>query len=494
MPDYHQLLINLTLGTARREPPDKARDWLNERDALDPTADDAEALLAAWTLIERRERLAPATAPPLTANPAPADDLPPPSARLTRRIRLVMNGPYPRLLPEVLRILEQRQLAFPSVLLPELLDRAAAVTGEDPVYGQRLMATAGPRGRWLAGFNPDWRSLTGAFDADREWSRDLTPGAQLNRLRRWRRHDPAAARTALGTIWPQLSPKVQESLLGALREGLSTADTPWLRERLGPKRRGVRRELFRLLLEAGESAALEDATQLAAAALNDDGKVGMLLASDAARELLDRYGGTQKKESLLGFLLDVLPPHLLPDLLGQTGAEFWTGLRKDELAAAAATLLRYPGHPLRTEFVAYVCTVNPAQVPLESSARLTAALSQTDFTELFHDLLDREEGVLHQGGVPRILALNRFDPWSERITRVFVLQLTQTLREGYQLPPATTRGLQEQWRLAIPLFHVSTFGWLRTQLHSATERADAFGKLATETLQVTALRRALLED
>lgn len=495
MPNHASLLRTLTLGTARQSLDPAINAWLEERDAVDPTADEAERLLAAWAVTERMHRIEAGQKTDVpTTSTAPPDDRKLPSGKISRGVQLVMRGTYPRLMPEVLRLLAEKDIQFPPFLLPDLLELAVTKVDGDPELTASLLTAAGPRGRWLAGLNPDWSILAADYTPATEWPTEATPGGRLTLLRRWRRQDPTAAREALAMIWKEQSPKNQESLLSALEVNLSQEDIPWLRNQLGPKRRGVRRMLFRLLLQAGEEQALNDATTLAAASLTDDGKIGSLLNDDNAKALLVDYGGLAKKESLANFLLDVLPPNVLPDLTGRTGKEFWNTLPKAELTTAANTLLRYDAPELKSEFVRFACIINPAQLPVLQAAKLTAKLPQEVFLTIFHELLEKEKNVLYAGGVPRILVLSREEPWSERITKAFIFQLIRSLKDVYALPHRTQRDLQDHWRLSIPLLHRSSFGWLRTQLHAMTERTDSFGKLATDTLQTTAFRRMMWES
>lgn len=494
MPSYDTLLRNLTLGTARQAVGEDVVSWLETRDAIDPTANAAEQLLATWSVTERLERL---EAGPTVALPegslAPVDERSLPGPRLSRGLQLIMRGTYPRILPEALRLLKERNIQFPPFLLPDLLDKC--LEGQDwGAPGHRAMQEAlGARGQWLAALNPAWARLREDYDFATAFSREGLPGARAALLKRWRLVDPAAAREAISEVWDKQSPKNQEMLLEPLFINPVQEDLPWLRERIGPKRRGVRRAIFRLLLLGGEQQATEELMHLAASSLTEAGKINHTLTDKAAAEVLVKYGGTQKKESLAAFLLDVAPPHILPDLLGQTGPEFWAGLPKEDLKVAANTLLQYPESERQGDFVRFACKINPAQLPVEQAALLTAGLPQAAFLEIFHELMDEEKNVFYFGGVPRLLVLSREEPWSERITKAFVLQLVKTLREVNSVPYHLQRDMQAHWKLAVPLLEVSSFGWLRTQLHAMTERADSFGKLATEVLQTTAFRRALRE-
>jgi len=494
--DHDALLRNLTLGTARQDLSEESREWLSARDAVDPTADDAEQLLAAYAIAERLQRLQPTRVNSPKANlltPPAAEDRQAAPPRLGRGLQLILEGTYPEVLPEAIALLEERQLYVPPHLLPALLERARELRKDNSSFARQLVAAGGKRAEWLARLKPEWAPLSTDYDQAAAWQREATPGLRLQLLRSWREQDPTAARAALTTIWDAQPPKNQESLLSAMETNIAEADRAWLRERLGPKRKGVRRALLRLLLLAGEEQALSDLTTVAAAAFNDAGQLQTVLDSPEAKEILVAYGGLKRGESLAVYLLEMLPPTLLADLVGKTLPEFWNGLNKSQLKATAQAVLAYD-HPLElSAFMRFATVVNPAQLPLEEAAKLATRLAQEDFVEIFHALLDQEKNVFHSGGVPRILILSREEPWSERITKAFMLQLLNTLKAKRELPYQLQRDLATHWKLAIPLLHVTTFSWLRTHLHAQTERADAFGKLATDTLRSLSFRRALRE-
>jgi len=130
---------------------------------------------------------------------------------------------------------------------------------------------------------------------------------------------------------------------------------------------------------------------------------------------------------------------------------------------------------------------------VKEAAAITAELDQATFLELFHELLTTEKNAFHYGGLPRVLALSRNEPWSERLSKAFVLQLVSTLRETGTLPWKVQNDLKSHWELSLPLLDPAIFGWARTHLHSMTERGDVFGKLATDALQTLAFRRVLRE-
>lgn len=490
---YAQLLSNLTLGTARRTVNPETNAWLEENAALDPTADEAEALLAAYAISERLHRLQPGQTSGLSPLKAPEESRQSPPPRLARALELILQGTYPGVLPEAVAVLNERQFLLSPHLLPELLTEAGKQLNSHPEYAKALLLAGGNRANWLTAQNPDWEELSENYDLAAAWVRDATPGRRSSLLRRWRSAKPAAARLALAGVWSKLSPKNQQSLVANLEVNIGPEDTAWLRSRLVPKRKGVRREILRLLLLAGEAQALEDMLQLAGGAFDDGGKLAGLLKGADAINLLEAYGGLQKGESIGVFFLANLPPNVLPELTDRSPTAFWASLSKEQLKAAATAIKTFPNVPLQTDFVYYALRAEAARLPMNVLAEITATLPQKAFLDLFHELLTAEQNAFHFGDIARLLALTRTEPWSERISKSFILQLVATLRNVSQLSHRLQKDLQSHWKLATPLLDPAIFGWARTHLHSMTERSDAFGKLATEVLQTLAFRRVLRE-
>lgn len=490
---HSQLLSTLTLGTARRALSPEVTTWLEEKTVLDPTADEAEALLAAYAIAERLHRLNPGRTGEVSSLVAPEETRQPPPPRLARALELMLRGTYPSILPEAVAVLNKRKVLLPAHLLPELLDEAKKQLNTAPDYAHELLCIGGRRAAWLTTQNPAWAELAADYDLSAAWERDVTPGRRSLLLRRWRTANSSAARAALAASWPKLSPKNQETLVANLEVNLGTEDIEWLRIQLKPKRKGVRRALLRLLLLAGGEQELEDMLLLAGGAFDGNGKLGSMLKGGDAINLLESYGGLRKGETISTFLLTNLPPNVLPELTDRTPTEFWATLSKDQLKAAATAIKSFPGEGVRTEFVRYALRAEADRLPVNAVAEIAEGLSQGTFLALFHELLTTEQNAFHFGGLPRLLALARTEPWSERISKAFILQLVATLRNVGQLPYRVQKDLQSHWKLATPLLDPALFGWARTHLHSMTERPDAFGKLATEVLQTLAFRRVLRE-
>ena len=491
-PAYTDLLRALTLGTARRELAPMVGEWLDNLDAIDPTADDAERLLAALGMTERLHRLRerPSIAAGDLTSHAPAETRPAPSPRLARGLQLMLEGTYPELLAEGITLVLERGTYVPRPLLPALHPRAAALLDDDFDAARRYLEASGERGKWLARQHPDWAALLPDYDYAAAYRREAQPAIKAKLLARWRRTDPAAAREALATDWPQQSPRNQEVLLDGLRVNLSAADWPWLREVLAPKRKGVRRAVTELLLLAREPTTLADFTRIARTVISERGDFHGVLAKGEFQELLAGYGATKAPETLPHRLLRTLPPESWSTLTSLALPTFWLARKPLELRDAARAIIAYRECATLRQFARFLVLEQPAGFPTEVGAQVLRLLPTTEIDALYDELLAKTPHALQLRSLPRLLALSCTTPWSERLSKAMMVQLIDGLR-SQQLDYSLQRELAQQWKQAIPLVHYELFPWLRQQLHATTERYDAFGKLATQLLQTTAFRREL---
>ena len=492
---HAELLRTLTLGTARRAVSTAVHEYLELRDAVDPTADDAEKLLAAWAIQDRLHRFTVPTCP-APAGRATPEVKPAPNAKLSRALGLLFEDTYAAVLPEAITVLNRRGLRFPPVLLPPLLTFALGQLKERPLLAEAAVQSTGQRGAWLAAQHPEWKVLTTDYPHEAAFGAAVGPAERRQVLDRWRTRQPTAARAALADIWPNLKPTAQESLARALANQLSDEDVPWLKKQLGPKRKGVRRVLLELLLLAGDEATIDEMTTLAAAALTDRGGFVNVLKSAEPKEILNSYGGLKKKETLSTFLLYHLPPPLVPGLLGQPLKEFWPRLTKGEMKAAAAAVRRYQiAYPFAARaLIGYALVANQEILPLAEIAEVVAAMPTEDFEATLHSFMDAERHGFRTGGTPMLLPLARTAPWSERVSKAYVLALVDGVRDIGNLPYSAARRQAEFWHQATPLVHPAIFPFLQQHLHGMTERPDQFGRLALNLLQMTSFRTLLYKS
>ncbi|MCM2580564.1 DUF5691 domain-containing protein [Streptomyces sp. MTZ3.1] len=271
---WEDLVSAALLGTERRPIP-----AAGDRDP-------AAALLdaAAVRTLERRAGLLPAVARPLPS-PAPADprDPLPPAARhrlatlLADRAAGGRRGTAPvlaELLPQWLTAANRHGYRAPDDLLPGLLDAARARSD----LRDGVLTFAGPRGRWLAGLNPDWKfalraAATGAAGAavpsdpagvHRLWEEGLF-AERTALLTALRQRDPAGGLDLLRSSWPAERAEDRLMFLDALRTGLGPADEAFLEEVLGDRSRNVRTLASELLALLPGSALSERMARRAAA-------------------------------------------------------------------------------------------------------------------------------------------------------------------------------------------------------------------------------------
>ena len=513
MPSKSSLLPPPLLGTARHPPPADLDEWLDLREATDPAAGPEERLLAAYALLERVDRLSPTLAPrrggapalrrggaPVSTTPVAPATAPLPSdthkkpadaATLYRALDLTLDEDgYPQYLPAVLPILRRRELHFAPHQLAAALELAYARRTADTDLSDALYARTGPRGAWLAAQHLEWKTLRPDHDFATDFAREATPGGRADLLRRWRKTEadqpgPGTALAGLDALWKTLKPKAQEQLLPALETGLSAADIPWLRAALGPKRKGVRRELLRLLLLAGDPETTAELTAAAVASLDDKGAFVPVLRDDAVKETLQQYGGLASKETPAEFFLSLLPPTTVSDLLGRDPAEFWAGLSTKELAAAARAVRDFPDDATRAAFLRYAAVIAPDRAPKAATRAISARLPQAVFLTTFHWLLEHEVGIFYSRGTGRWIALARREPWDERISKAFLLHVSGLAGGNVQQALLARHQFDNtaDWKRALPLLDPGVFGWAKTQLFALTERGDVYGKLAGETLR-----------
>ncbi|MFH8785810.1 DUF5691 domain-containing protein [Streptomyces roseoverticillatus] len=256
---WDELVTTALLGTTRRMPPVPPVRVRGGQDV-------ASALLdaAAVETVRRRAGAVPAVAR-ARPEPAPGDVRPPLPPAARRRLALLLadrgstgggrRGAAPdltELLPQWLAAANRHGYQAPAALLPALLEAARARTD----LRSEALVLGGPRARWLAGLNPQWKYALRAGPAagpaaagpadSRVWEEGLFAerAAYLTSLRR---RDPAAARELLAGAWPTERAEDRLMFLDVLREGLSAADEPFLERTLSDRSRNVRATAAELL-------------------------------------------------------------------------------------------------------------------------------------------------------------------------------------------------------------------------------------------------------
>jgi hypothetical protein len=208
---------------------------------------------AAVSTVRRRAGQRPHRGEPLPVAPSEERPLVPHAA--AARLARVLDGEWPRLLPEWLETAASRGCRVPPAAIPRLLDHGARDRSIRPYLG----VLAGARGRWLAVLNPAWAYLmeeaAGVDPADTRAARwELgTSGDRRAHLAGLRAADPAAARELLGQTWDKETPEDRSAFVAVFADGLSMADEPFLEAALDDRRREVRQQAADLLTRLPES-------------------------------------------------------------------------------------------------------------------------------------------------------------------------------------------------------------------------------------------------
>lgn len=217
-------------------------------------ADPAALLLdrAALLTAARRGGRCPDRAAPLAA--AEPDTVP--AVRRAARLRLarMLGGEHPDLLPEWLAAAAGRGRRVPASLLPVLLHRVRRGSSADPELCRLVAEAGGPRARWLARLNPEWKLVLSYAPAGEDAWRLGDIAQRRGYLSALRSRDPGAARDLVAASWDTVGTSERVMFLNATATGLSLADEPLLEAALDDRHAWVRKAAADLLAAMPGSA------------------------------------------------------------------------------------------------------------------------------------------------------------------------------------------------------------------------------------------------
>lgn len=252
MPTFTQALL---LGTERLSVPPApphpllAAAWAQ----LDWAGAKESALLDAAALVATtRSAGTCATASIPALEPAPAETRAVVSSRAVAVLRRLLPEECRALLPEWLELCAARGLIVSPFYLRSLFNLAT-----DDTLRALVRQVAGERGRWLARQNPEWVWLTSGDAAQPLDAATWETGTTDERViwfTQLRAKAPDEARTQLEKTWAEEIPDFRETILEAMRPGLSVADEPFLTRLLKDRRKGVRTGAQALLATLPASA------------------------------------------------------------------------------------------------------------------------------------------------------------------------------------------------------------------------------------------------
>lgn len=254
----------------------------------------AAALLDAAALLLARQRAGRVAEQPTEAGPPRAarefaPELTPLAADVLARRLAGTDG---LVLPALLEATATAGRVVPPPLLPALLEVATRHRELREVSTQ----VCGQRGRWLAGFRPEWAWLA-ARPADPSDPQVWATGGRAARhahLAALRAEDPGAARELLATGWAQETGEDRAAFVAVLRDGLTSADEPFLEAALDDRAAAVRATAADLLaLLPGSGYAQRAAARARAVLRARQGVRGTVLEPEPPAEwtpLLGRDG------------------------------------------------------------------------------------------------------------------------------------------------------------------------------------------------------------
>lgn len=318
MTTWDDLVSTALLGTQRRRP-----NLAGLPEAVRPLVGGGpeEALLTAAAVLANYRRAGRVPARPQARLPVADRDgrpLVPPAAR-----RRLLRMPA-ELLGEWLHAVHEKGMRVPPEHLPALAEAART----RPALRAPLAAVAGPAGSWLGERNPEWAFLVTLTD-ERVWEY----GSALQRrewLRRTFAADPAAARTALTSTWPQETAGDRAEFLAVLGEHLDPADEPFLEAALDDRAGQVRETAAELLARLPGSRLAERMRERAARLVRPDGQRWAVTPPDPADAALLRDAGGVRH-----------PAELLRRIVAATPLDHWAQYgTPEQVVARADTVLR----------------------------------------------------------------------------------------------------------------------------------------------------------
>lgn len=185
---------------------------------------------------------------------APAEIMPAISVKASQHLDILSQFHY-NLLEEWFQIVAQQGRRIREDRLAHALSLGATDSALQPL----VRKVVGERGKWLSGYNTDWRYVR-LEDAEVDWEKVADQWAigsldeRIELLTIGRKNDPVRALNMLASTWKEEATEARVKFLDCLDQGLSMSDEVFLEETaLNDKRKEVRTVAQRLLTLIPES-------------------------------------------------------------------------------------------------------------------------------------------------------------------------------------------------------------------------------------------------
>lgn len=172
--------------------------------------------------------------------PAPPETLAPCPQQAAMLLEQLLTGDTAEeVLQEAFSALAHRGWCIPPALLPRVLSM------EKPSLRAAARPALGERGRWLAGFRPEWHwvlaepQMPSPQEAQRLWQEGTLP-ERCRVLETLRQHHPALSRELLAESWSSEKADARLRLLTAFSRQVLPEDEPFLEQALADRGKEVR--------------------------------------------------------------------------------------------------------------------------------------------------------------------------------------------------------------------------------------------------------------
>lgn len=462
---------------------------------IDQELSAAEQLLEAAALADRLGRgVCQTKQPPTKTLPSQEERLP--TNLLRAALPLCLSDTYRPALSELLGIFERRRLVVAPEHLAATLSLATSLRTSNADLAARLLQVAGPRGRWLAAQHPEWVKLLPPPDWAVAYEGLDKPSDRTALLARWRKEVASAARQHLQKKWNTLNPKQQETMLPALRVGLSTEDADFLAAARLPKRQGVRQLASQLLLELPDHPLRALVAQAAAESCLSSSAGYQFTLSPLAIQLLQEAGYAAKKGEEVADFFVFVPPALWAKVLGTEPLAFIRLLALSKSALMHPLLkaiIAFREAPWRLAYGQWLLEQDQPQQDYSAiTAQLYEQLRPEEYQQLAERALRQIEGAARKGSVLRYMSQVLPYPWPNALSQVAIQEFLDLARSrrmivGQLYGTDLLRDLPYRIDTAL-------FPQLRQQLMTMTERSDQLGHQATKLLQIVDFRARLRQQ
>lgn len=430
---WTELVTTAVVGTARQALPAVSAGMpLHGLLAQLDQTDREGALLRAAALAALYEGVGrlPVVDSTLLPDAAPPETLPCCNRRVTARLKLLLQGQYAELLPELLRELARLGQRVPEEVLPLLLEVGkterisfGGIQGDS--FPELVPPVVGARGRWLGQRKAEWAYVVEVADPDTLWQTG-TLAQRRALLKRLRQLEPARARSFIEQTWEQDSANERATFIEILDNGLSDDDEPLLERALDMQWSVVRKSAAQRLAQLPNSAYVQRMCERARRLLHFKksllGKLSIEVElptecdETMARDGLVRARTPQSGERAgwLKAILNAVPPPFWQQVSGWSVEEILKAIRRHEYRELLLESWREAA--LKTRAADWLELLLPFHTGFGGAQPMVAAMPRERQEQLLLRLMNEPQHWKPSGLLSEcVVALTK--PWSESFSQ-----------------------------------------------------------------------------